>query len=230
MSRRASIGPQGKADPPFVSLSAQVLASKHQLTPEQIPERDSQGRIRIRDVRSALARLQGQRAREKAEAGVQDLPTWAPQFLACLVKDPNVSAACRAIGVSRRTAEDARLENALFAAAWKEAIETSIDDLETEARRRAVEGVPGQAAYYEGMLIPGSRLQAYSDRLLIVLLQAHRPDKFAQRTVTEGHMTHDITGRITSPSDAGERRLADLIERLSVHLGVPPEGSAGPRT
>ena len=230
MARRATIGPQGKADPPFASLSAQVLASKHQLTPEQITERDPQNRIRIRDVRTCLARSAGQRARATAEAEVQDLPGWAPQFLACLVQDPNVSAAARVAGITRDAAYLAREENALFGAAWKEAIETSVEDLESEARRRAMQGVSGQAAYYLGKEIPGSRLQEYSDRLLIVLLQAHRPNMYAQRTVTEGHMTHDITGRITHPSDAGERRLADLVERLSVHLGLPSEGPAGPRT
>lgn len=52
-----------------------------------------------------------------------------------------------------------------FAAAWAEAEETAIDALEKVARDRATEGK--------------------SDRMLEILLKAHRPEKYVERYKTE---------------------------------------------
>ena len=68
----------------------------------------------------------------------------------------------------RRRSED-------FAAQWDEALEEGSDLLEAEARRRAVTGVD-KPVYYKGEVV-GSITQ-YSDRLLMFLLRAHRPQKF----------------------------------------------------
>jgi hypothetical protein len=57
-------------------------------------------------------------------------------FLGTLAKTCNVSHAASVAGLKRATA-------------WDEALETSLDALEQEARRRALEGVE-EAVYYQG--------------------------------------------------------------------------------
>jgi hypothetical protein len=72
-----------------------------------------------------------------------------------------------------------------FEAAFQEALETATDELESEARRRAYEGVVRQKVIGSGenaLLI--EELQ-YSDPLLLALLKANRSDKFAERTKSE---------------------------------------------
>ena len=68
----------------------------------------------------------------------------------------------------RRRSED-------FAAQWDNALEEGTDLLEAEARRRAVTGID-KPVYYKGEVV-GS-ITKYSDRLLMFLLRAHRPQKF----------------------------------------------------
>ena len=68
----------------------------------------------------------------------------------------------------RRHSED-------FAAQWDDALGEGVDILEAEARRRAVTGVD-KPVYYKGEVV-GS-ITKYSDRLLMFLLRAHRPQKF----------------------------------------------------
>ena len=80
----------------------------------------------------------------------------------------NVRASCLAAGIARKTAYVWRDRWATFAAEWDEALEDACDVLEAEARRR-------------GMSI--------SDRLLMFLLKAHRPEVFgdkAQVDITSG--------------------------------------------
>ena len=62
-------------------------------------------------------------------------------FLEHLAKTANVTASARVTGFDRRTAYAHRLADPEFAADWDDALEASIDDLEGEARRRAMEGV-----------------------------------------------------------------------------------------
>ena len=68
----------------------------------------------------------------------------------------------------RRHSED-------FAAQWREALGEGSDLLEAEARRRAVTGID-KPVFYKGKVV-GS-ITKYSDRLLMFLLKAHRPQKF----------------------------------------------------
>ena len=81
-------------------------------------------------------------------------------FIAALRNSGNVRASCLAAGIARKTAYVWRDRWATFAAEWAEALEDSCDVLEAEARRR-------------GMSV--------SDRLLMFLLKAHRPEVFGDR-------------------------------------------------
>ena len=87
----------------------------------------------------------------------------------------NVSLAAQYAGRSRNQAYYVRRRSEDFAAQWDEALEEGSDLLEAEARRRAVTGVD-KPVYYKGEVV-GSITQ-YSDRLLMFLLRAHRPQMF----------------------------------------------------
>jgi transposase len=85
-------------------------------------------------------------------------------FLKVLAETCNVSEAARAAGVGRRTMYDWRDADPSFADAWKDAEETSADKLEQVAFERATSG--------------------QSDRMLEILLKAHRP-KYREKQAVE---------------------------------------------
>ena len=86
-------------------------------------------------------------------------------FLEKLRDSGNVRLSCKAAGVPRRTVYNWRDKWVTFADEWDEALEDACDILEMEAWKRAV--------------------NEKSDRLLMFLLKAHRPEKFKERTATE---------------------------------------------
>jgi hypothetical protein len=97
------------------------------------------------------------------------------KFLAHLRKTANVTEAAAIIATARKSLYDARERDPAFKAAWDEAIEIATDALEQEARRRALDGWE-EPVFYRGEEV--GRMRAYSDRLLELLLKAHRPDKY----------------------------------------------------
>jgi hypothetical protein len=107
---------------------------------------------------------------------------WVPRFLDALASSPNVSAAARLAGIDRKTAYNWREQSSEFAEAWDDAIETSTDYLEAEARRRAFEGCD-EPVFYQGEEC--GAIRKYSDTLMIVLLKAHRPEKYRERSQVE---------------------------------------------
>lgn len=103
-------------------------------------------------------------------------------FLESLSDKPIVSVACERATVSRSRAYDERKADPAFKAAWDEALESSLEALEDEARRRAL---------------------SISDTLLIFLLKAHAPDKY--RDKLDLHIKRDD---LKSMSDEELERLA----------------------
>lgn len=88
------------------------------------------------------------------------------KFLATLAETCNVSASARAAGIDRQTAYNWRDADEAFAAAWEQAVETAADKLEETAWDRATIDK--------------------SDRMLEILLKAHRPHKFVERRELSG--------------------------------------------
>ena len=64
-----------------------------------------------------------------------------------------------------------------FALAWDEAVNIAADALEREAWRRAVEGFE-EPVHYRGEVV--GYVKKYSDRMLELLLKAHRPEKYRE--------------------------------------------------
>ncbi len=100
---------------------------------------------------------------------------WQAVFLDRLRATGNVSEAARAARICRSRVYECRHRDAVFAAAWADALEEAADRLEMEAFRRAVEGI-GEDRFFKGDVV--GRVTRYSDRLLMFLLKARRPERF----------------------------------------------------
>lgn len=114
-------------------------------------------------------------------------------FLDILSLHGNKSRACRAAGISLSTMKRHLKEDEAFAEAVEECIESVADELETEAMRRAVEGVE-EKIYYGDKEI-GTKT-VYSDGLLKTLLVAAKKEKYSKNeTVThQGSVEHKHIG------------------------------------
>lgn len=151
---------------------------------------------------------------------------WRSAFLAALAEGENVTLAAKAAGIDRGTAYERRGADPAFAKAWDSALEVAIDALEAEARRRAYEGVLVKRFTKSGepVIDPATGEQyverVYSDRLMEVLLRAHRPARFR-----DNH-THVHEGGIRTVAD-GEAAADQVVDRLVRALGLGAAGAAG---
>lgn len=120
------------------------------------------------------------------------LPVWRAAFLAALATTGNITKAAAAAQISRARAYQVQGEDTDFAADWAEALEIACDGLEEEARKRAM----GEYITYKFHPKTGRPLKhpvtgepyfehVASDALLTLLLKAHRPDKFKDRSLVE---------------------------------------------
>ena len=105
-------------------------------------------------------------------------------FVATLSETCNVTEACRAAGIGRSAAYQWRQDEASFAAAWDDALEAAADMLEQVAFERAKAG--------------------HSDRMLEILLKAHRP-KYRGKQIVES------TVSLTVDSTQARQEIADLF-------------------
>ena len=103
---------------------------------------------------------------------------WKFKFIAAMEQSPSVSRAARIAGIARPYAYEARKADPVFAEAWADARQYSIDGLEAEAFRRAKDGVE-KPVYHQGVQVGSFR--EYSDQLLIFLLRAHKPKVYGRR-------------------------------------------------
>lgn len=115
------------------------------------------------------------------------------KFLEVFRETCNVSEAASKAGIGRRTAYEWRDADDDFASRWLEAEQEAADKLEREAWRRAVEGVD-RPVTYQGQIT--DTYKEYSDRMLEVLLKAHRRDKYGDKVQAE------VTGANGGPIQA----------------------------
>jgi hypothetical protein len=77
---------------------------------------------------------------------------WVTPFLLALERTANVSASARAAGISSATAYALKRQDADFAAAWEQAIEDAMDEVEDALRAEAL-GVD-ELVVHQGQLTP----------------------------------------------------------------------------
>ncbi len=87
--------------------------------------------------------------------------------------DPNTVYAARRKALRMRAAGAGETED--FSSKWDEAIEEAVERLEQEVWRRGVDG-DKRPVFYRGRRV--GHIKRYSDKLLILLLKAHRPKKY----------------------------------------------------
>jgi hypothetical protein len=113
-------------------------------------------------------------------------PDAEAKFLAALKLGKSIAAAARAAGFGRRTVYDWRDRDPAFAAKWDEGWDVGTDYLEDLALKAA---------------------EAGSERLLLALLKARRPERYA-RTLVEHEGSVEVLLRHASQSL--EQKLARL--------------------
>lgn len=124
------------------------------------------------------------------------------KFLDVLRATCNVTEAAKAAGVARRTAYEWRDADERFRAEWDDAEQEAADALEREAWRRAVEGTD-KPVTYQGVIT--ATFREYSDRMLELLLKAHRPEKFKDR------VSNEHTGKDGGPIKTEVTRIERVI-------------------
>jgi hypothetical protein len=107
---------------------------------------------------------------------------WVRAFLAALSIEPNVTVACESAKIDRSTAYKFREDNKTFRQQWDDAIESGCDRMESEAFRRAVNGVD-RPVYQMGTQV--GFVREYSDTLMVLLLKAHKPKKYRDNSAVE---------------------------------------------
>jgi hypothetical protein len=128
------------------------------------------------------------------------------RFLKHLAKTCNVTASAEVAMVNRATVYRWRGEIEAFREAWDDAMEQATDALEAEARRRALEGTPEPLTCKDGLIYgeDGKPVMVlkFSDTLMALLLKAHRPDRFRERSTVDMNVTSDLALKI----EEGRRR------------------------
>lgn len=134
-------------------------------------------------------------------------PKWAQTFLELFATSGNVMLSAKGAGVNRQTPYQLRGRDEAFARAWEEADEAATQTLEAEAWRRARGG---------------------SDRLLLFLLQARRPQTY--RTNARVELAGDGGGPIQTmvvPEGLSDHERAALRQAIDAELarrGAEVEG------
>lgn len=145
-----------------------------------------------------------------------DDPTARATFLETLRETGSVKAAAASIGIARHWANEVRRRDPQLAADWAVALDEAMEDLEAEARRRALgEMVPIYAdeGAEDPLAIIGYRRAAYSDALLMFMLRAHRPEKYRETTKV------DLNAKIESAGKTADQLRTELVSEL-IGLGV----------
>lgn len=109
---------------------------------------------------------------------------WKPIFLEAMRHLPNVAHACEKAVISREAAYEHREKDQQFAKDWEIAMQHGIDRLEKCAMDRACDGVPEGVWRTDesGRNVKVETVRKYSDSLMNLLLRAHKPDKYREKT------------------------------------------------
>jgi len=145
-------------------------------------------------------------------------------FLAAYAKVATVSHAAKLVEMDRCTHYEWLKTDPQYAEAFREAKLEACDNLEAEARRRAMVGCE-EVIYYQG--VECGRVRKYSDTLLIVLLKANMPDKYIERRAIELAGTVGVNAAVVPAEELTDVELATIAARGRRGDATPPQGSNG---
>lgn len=149
-------------------------------------------------------------------------PETVTLFLVTLAESCQVRKACDAAGISAYTAYRWRKEHPDFLDAWDEALKAGLYLLESEAHRRAFDGVD-EPIYQQGVQV--GTVRKYSDTLAMFLLKSHDPAKYRDNARME------VTGAEGGPVEfaqvddaAAASRLATIMSAAQARKAQGDEG------
>lgn len=179
-----------------------------------------------------------QQAQDAVEevGGVEEWATkpWRRAFIATMTRTANISASCRAAGVSRETVHKDMREEPAFKSAVERSREIGYDLIEQVIFRRATVGY--QKTKRKSILLPSGQLQVVeeevqdvvSDVLAMFILNGGRPEKYRQ------HVKHEHGGaggegpvQIEVVRQRTPERFAELLE-IAHELGWQPPAELPP--
>jgi hypothetical protein len=139
----------------------------------------------------------------KALAPAIDTSRHQERFLECFAACGSVLKAARSAKLNRQSHYWWLREDPTYRPRFEAACERVAQMLEDEAVRRAHDGVR-RAVRYKGKVV-GYEME-YSDRLLELLLKAHSPEKYAERSKVNLNVTGEL--ELRARLEAGRKRAA----------------------
>lgn len=140
-------------------------------------------------------------------------------FLKAFAETGNITDACKASKIPRSTYYVWTEQDDTFVAACGLAKQTAIENLESEARRRAVTGVPKPIYSRDGKLI--DTVWDYSDTLLIFLLKGAAPDKYKDRIAHEHKLDEAVQAAVRQLAAQYGLDEAALLAKAHEFAGKP---------
>jgi transposase-like protein len=132
-------------------------------------------------------------------------------FLSVFPEEGTVSHAAKRVGIDRVTHYRWLQADPEYAAAFATAELEANDNMEREARRRAVEGT--EEPVYQGGKKIGT-IRKYSDTLLIFLMKAAMPSKYRERVDVSIDIRHAVERLTTDPAER-EAAMAEVDRILA---------------
>lgn len=129
-------------------------------------------------------------------------------FLDTLRTTVNVTLAAQAAGISSSTAYHHKKVDALFSERWDEALDEGVDLLEAKAHQRAFEGVL-EPVWHKGEEV--GHVRKYSDALTMLLLKAHRPERYRERSQVDQNMSGGYSLTVLTGVPDVEADTSDLV-------------------
>lgn len=143
-------------------------------------------------------------------------------FLEAFATTGIIGAAAEAAGIHRSTHYDWLDTDPDYATEFHHAELAAAEALETEARRRAVDGVD-EPVFYEGQVVGTKR--RYSDTLLIFMMKGAMPHKYRERFEHSGPDGGPI--EVSSPLERLLGALAQIESRHAAAVEVTAELGSG---
>lgn len=140
---------------------------------------------------------------------------WRPAFLTAFAKHGLVIDAAKEAGIGRTTVYEERQRNEDFALRWAEIEEWTTEEMEQEARRRAVLGVE-EPVFHKGEQC--GTIRRYSDTLLQFMLRARKPEVYRERVAI--HHSGELRTEAPEVPESADR-LA-FVASVAADIGVLP--------
>lgn len=145
-------------------------------------------------------------------------------FISALTETGSLTRAAQAAQLNPAHALLYYAQNPEFAKKYDEAISIACLAMESEARRRAFDGVD-EAVYYKGEVVGSVR--KYSDSLAMFLLKAYKPHVFGDRLSLDANLNHvaqlDEVSRVAKLAaivEAAERKRQQQLDDMTLEADI----------